>query len=380
MALLNLFWETPKPGWFNRNYGRRFVEVCLVSFDIVVEGLYQGRLALFGVEPPVDAMPRMARDRGIVPGILESARSYALRLRRWRWSWRAAGLPGVANVVLEGNSWSGTLPVPSGGSPPYNALPCLLRVSNGGTVGTPGILYQVSADGESFGPVTALGTDTSITVGDLVLTWQVGDTWNNGDEFQFRHGGRGLLLNELGAPNRKTPAASPAGDEGILHEIAGILLPKTTRIRLISADGTWWTREADGYVWRLMGGPWGWEAEKDADPSYWARGLIVIDAPEGVEHWEVMGATTHNLGEPFAVFGVNTGIEFWNRMRVTVSNFNARHMLVLSTILNFDPTKFNPSDPSTCPQGTWHEPGQIDSAGHVTASRPIEYAWFCTLQ
>lgn len=377
MALLNLLFNTPRPGWMTRDYGRRFVEVCLVSFDIVVEGLYQGRLALFGVEPPTDAMPRMARDRGIVPGIWESARSYALRLRRWRWSWRAAGLPGVADVVLDCTQWSGNSPTPTGR--PMEDVSYILHVVTSGVVGSGDIEYQLTVDGVT-GPVTSLGFATTLTIGDLVLTWQNGDVWNSFDEMHFRHGGRGLLLNELGAPNRKMPAASPAGDEGILNEIAGILLPKTTRIRLISADGTWWTREANGYVWRLMGGPWGWEAEKDADPSYWARGLIVIDAPEGVDHWEVMGATTHNLGEPFAVFGVNTGIEFWNRMRVTVSNFNARHMLVLSTILNFDPTKFNPSDPSTCPQDNWHEPGQIDSAGHVTASRPIEYAWFCTLQ
>ena len=257
----------------------------------------------------------------------------------------------------------------------------MLRVSNGGTVGIAGIQYQISTDGgATYGSVMPLGLATTVPIGDLTLTWENGDTWNNGDEFVFRHGGRGLLLNDLGGPSRGEPAASPAGDEGILHEIAGALLPKTTRIRLISADGTWWTREANGYLWRLHDGPWGWEAEKDADPEYWARGLIVIDAPEGVEPWEVMGATTHTMPEPQAVFGVNTGIEFWNRLRIVVSKWKASHMLILSTVLNFDQTKFDPRYPATGPQDTWYEPGLLDVDGNVTASRPIEYAWFATLQ
>lgn len=81
----------------------RLAEVCSLTFDVLVEGLYQGRLASmpgqvvdptgrFGGFESVDALGRVGRDRRISPGLEEPSEQYAQRLRGWRISHRRAGV------------------------------------------------------------------------------------------------------------------------------------------------------------------------------------------------------------------------------------------------------------------------------------------------
>jgi hypothetical protein len=374
VAILEEFFKNRLPGWMTRTRGRKYVEICLLAADVLVEGIQQGRLALLGHDPPPDAIPRASRDRGIVAAIDELPRDIALRFRRWLWSWRAAGIAGVADVIFEAEDWigaGGTVPRTIGGGRPTEDGNVLL-IDLGGTIGTAGIQYSVSTDGGlSYASFTHDTSDT-ITVGDVVLTWNAGANIPNGTIY-LDHGGRGLVLNDLGAPDRSNAAGSPAGDESLLHEIAQIV--GLCRIQLISADGTWWTREADGFTWRLFGGPWAWEPIADADPTQWARGLIVITNPPGIDRWELLGADAHSLDEPEATYGTTAIAEWWNRYVVTVANFKPAHMLILSTILNFDDTKFDPSDPSTCPQDNWYHSHELSGTG-IIWTRPVEYAWF----
>jgi len=374
VPILESFFSRPLPGWMTRARGRRYVEICTLAIDTLVEGLQQGRFALLGVDPPPDAIPHASRDRGIVAALTELPRDTALRFRRWRWSWRAAGLPGVADLHIDARDWTalgGGIPIAVSGRP--TELGNILRIHTDGFIGTPGIQYSFSTDGgATWSLSTALGTATTIAVGDVLLTFRNGQSLPAFD-LPLYHGGRGLRLNDLGAPTRAGAASSPAGDESLLHEIAQIVGP--CRIRLISADGTWWTREANGYTWRLSGGPWAWEPIADADPEQWARGIIVIDSPPGIAPWELLGADAHSLGEPDATYGTTAITEWWNRVTVTIGNFAPRHMLILTVVLNFDPTKFDPSDATTCPQPNWHHEHEYSGSG-IAWTRPVEYAWF----
>lgn len=357
-----------------RTRGRKYVEICLLAADVLVEGLQQARLSLLGNDPFPDAIPHASRDRGIVAALGELPRNTARRFRRWRWSWRAAGLAGVANAHIDATNWtalSGGIPTGISGDP--TELGNVLSISVDGVIGTPGITYRTSTDGgATFSSIVALGAATSITIGNVVLTFRAGQSIPAAD-LPIYHGGRGLLLNDLGAPDRSEADASPAGDESLLHEIAQIV--GACRIRLISADGTWWTREANGYTWRLSGGPWAWDAAVDADSTQWARGLIVIDSPPGIDKWELLGADAHFLGEPSASYGTTALTEWWNRLVVTIGNFAPRHMLTLAVIINFDSTKFDPSDASTCPQDNWYHSHEYSGTG-IAWTRPVEYAWF----
>jgi hypothetical protein len=375
MAIIEQLFSARLPGWMTRLRGRKYVEICTLAIDVLVEGLQQGRLALLGYDPPPDAIPHASRDRGIVAALGELPRDIALRFRRWRWSWRAAGLPGVANVHFRAPDWIG-----AGGTPPQtisgepNELGNVLLIDNGGTIGINGIQYSYSIDGGQSYPFTGLllGTSDTFIVDDVEVTFRAGQTIPVGTIY-LDHGGRGLVLNDLGAPDRADAAGSPAGDESLLHELAQVV--GECRIQLIDANGTWWTRESDGYTWRLSDGPWAWEPIADADPEQWARGLIVITNPPGIAPWELLGADAHSLGEPDASYGTTAITEWWNRLVVTIGNFAPRHMLILSVIVNFDDTKFDPSDASTCPQDNWYHSHEYSGSG-IAWTRPVEYAWF----
>ena len=377
MAIIDLFSRRSIPGWMSRTRGRRYVEICMLAADVLVEGLQQGRLALLGHDPPPDAIPHASNDRGIVAALTELPRDTALRFRRWLWSARAMGLAGVADVYFHAEDWitaGGTPPTTIGGGQP-SELGNVLLIDTGGVIGTAGIEYSYSLDGGQSYPVVgvALGTDETILVGDVEVTFRAGQVIPAGTIY-LDHGGRGLLLNDLGAPSRSDAAASPAGDESLLHELSKVV--GACRIRLIDASGTWWTREANGFTWRLAGGPWAWDPTLDADSSYWSRGLIVIDSPPDVDPWELLSVGAHYVGEPYASYGTTATMEWWNRVSVTIGRFKPANMLVHSVILNFDSTKFDPSDASTCSQDNWYNPHEYDSLGNVTLTRPVDYAWF----
>ncbi len=363
-----------------RGNGRKFVEICLLAYDGIVEGLYQGRMNLLSVDPHPSAVPHIAHDTGIVPGVFETIRSFMLRRRRARWSWRAAGLAGVADIHLNTDDWGGAIPLTFAGRPTEEGI--WISVTIGGSIGV-GFTYELSVDGGmSYGAPIAHGIGTTLTVGDVTVTFRSGDSIPVGT-LRINHGGRGLLLNDLGAPIRgNLPGSSPAGDESLLHEIAAVV--GTCRIRLASmnqdsgvgpARGTWWTREEDGTVWRFNSGPWAWESEKDMLPEYWSRGVIIIDSPPNIDPWDVLGVGSHYLDEPYASFGTTATVEWWNRLLVTIGQFKPANMLV-TVIINFDPTKFDPNDAATCMQGDWYLPHTYDVSGNVTLTRPVEYAWF----
>jgi hypothetical protein len=350
--------------------------------DAIIEGLYQGRLNLLGVDPHPSAVPHIANDTGIPNGVFETIRNYALRMRRRRWSWRAAGLAGVADVFVDGQDWAGAIPNQFSGRPTEDGNVLLIDV--GGIAGTPGIVYQKSTNGGmSYDGPYNLGTDLSITIGDLTITFLSGDSIPVGT-LRLNHGGRGLRLNDFGAPARGNVAASsPAGDESILHELAQQVGP--CRIRLVTMRaareatvqfGTWWTREADGTVWRWNYGPWAWELAKDLSNDYTQRGVIIIENPPNIEPWSVLGVGDHYLEEPYVAFGTTAPMEWWNRLYVTAVTLKPAHVLVEAIILNFNSTKFNPNDPSTCMQDDWFNPHKYDADGNVTLTRPVEYAWF----
>jgi hypothetical protein len=369
-----------------RERGRKYVDICLLAYDAIIEGLYQGRLNLLGVDPHPSAVPHIAADIGIPNGLYETIRHYAIRMRRRNWSWRAAGLAGVADIFVNTEDYVGDIPTMFSGQPTEAGV--WLSVIAGGTVGTPGIMIEISTDGGmSYAAAIDLGAATTLTVGSLVMTWQSGDSIPVGT-LRLQHGGRGLRLNDLSAPIRGSVAASsPAGDESILYELAQQV--GDCRIRLVTmrvagddnmpplpSVGTWWTREVDGTVWRWNNGPWAWETALDIDETHWARGLIIIESPPNIDRWEVLGAETHYLDEPNTTFGTSATMEWWNRLYVTAYQFKPAHIHALSIILNFDSTKFNPNDMSTCMQGDWFNPHEYDEDGNVTLTRPVEYAHF----
>lgn len=94
----------------------------------------------------------------------------------------------ITTTMLPGVSGSIGTSVPTTSGTPADTYYFVLKIVNGGTVGTSGITYQMSLDaGRNFGPVLSLGTSTSIgPVGSTGITISLASgTLTTGQQFQF---------------------------------------------------------------------------------------------------------------------------------------------------------------------------------------------------
>lgn len=132
-------------------------------------------------------------------------------------------------TALEHVAWSGTSS-PSIAGTPTAAAEIRVRFPTGGTVGTTGILYQVSTDdGSTWGTSTALGTGTTIAVLGVTLTLGAGSivdasvlrwTQTGSDVVPHRFGWRERTKHE----GVRRIVWEP-GDDGDLGEIAPVRQP-----------------------------------------------------------------------------------------------------------------------------------------------------------
>lgn len=109
MSLSQLI-EDRLPGWARAESRAHLIglaQTMALVTDALVDGLFDGRRASmpgqidalgFGGFLSVDALPAIGRDRRLPRGFAESVAAYALRLRRWRSSWRRAA---TARGLLE---------------------------------------------------------------------------------------------------------------------------------------------------------------------------------------------------------------------------------------------------------------------------------------
>jgi hypothetical protein len=118
--------------------------------------------------------------------LVEAAASYIYTTGRPALVVRAAGstapVLGVVTPTMTGTSIV-TVAVPSGGAGPVDHYEMRVKFPTGGTVGTAGIVYQVSFDGgRNYGLKTELGTLNKIAVGGVEFSLGVG-TIVAGDAF-----------------------------------------------------------------------------------------------------------------------------------------------------------------------------------------------------
>jgi hypothetical protein len=210
MSLVD-FIERRLPGWMRKpRYIQwlRLAEAISLTFDVLVEGLYEGRLASMPgqIDAPdlggfgsVDALPYTGRDRRIRRGLDETIPQYAQRLRGWRTIHREAGTdvgllkrlqeilridpPRVRVVSALGRWWSREA---GEGAFTFNTelgdgftLPATGIVPAGGGALESGIAHPWNFGGDAaeiypiiYGPVPRIGV--GLTLGDVALI--LGDT------------------------------------------------------------------------------------------------------------------------------------------------------------------------------------------------------------
>jgi hypothetical protein len=116
MALIDTL-ENALPGWMRREPFFHFTAIALgtaAMVDAMIDGLYEARLAAMpgqvsipgvpglGGFDSIEALAKIGRDRRRQRGFTESHADYALRLRRFREDWAAAGTnPGLLNELAD---------------------------------------------------------------------------------------------------------------------------------------------------------------------------------------------------------------------------------------------------------------------------------------
>jgi len=137
----------------------------------------------------------------------------------------------------------------------------------------------------------------------------------------------------------------------MLDQLAGFLLPQTTRIRIWTHVGVIYSRAADGTltIERVTPSLWDW----DGVTSLWARFWVIFDSFDGVP-WSRDG--TWNDGEawgddPSATWGSTATIEQVQAIRGIIDDWRPAQSVCKNVIVNFDPTALELASP--LPDGTW---------------------------
>ena len=124
---------------------------------------------------------------------------------------------------------------------------------------------------------------------------------------------------------------------------------------IVASDGTVTTTSAV-WNWDFVSHP----ARSDPDNPFWSDEWIVVQPSQ----WAVRPGTLADLGggdDGYALGHMATRQEVGELLGL-IAQWKAAHSCVRAIIFTTDTTLFNPSDQSTCPNGTWGAWG-IDVAG-----------------
>ncbi len=147
---------------------------------------------------------------------------------------------------------------------------------------------------------------------------------------------------------------------GILHQLRGYLNAPGT-LRIVTANGTWWTLHPDGTTEKRVTLPtknWNW----DGNPHLWARFWVILYASD--YGWvrdgtwgdgEVWGDT------PASTWGANVPLTTVQTVRAIIGERKSGYSVCKNVIVSFDNTSFDPTTApgAPLPDGTWALPGRL---------------------
>lgn len=131
-------------------------------------------------------------------------------------------------------------------------------------------------------------------------------------------------------------------------------LPGSPRVRVITRSGVWTTLESDGTI-TVENAPWDWDSsshpERNDPAAPWWSNLFVVIYSTAYVNQGVFGGGTK--------FGDNEGLgqriprEQSDELRGIMREWKRASTRIRCVIWCPDPTKFDPTDPGTCPDGFW---------------------------
>lgn len=159
-------------------------------------------------------------------------------------------------------------------------------------------------------------------------------------------------------------------------------VPGKPRVRAITRSGVWTTLESNGTI-TVESAPWNWDGVLHPERSeYWSNLFVVIYTSA----WKEQAA----IGSPGLVAGLNEGVGLKipktqaQEIRSIIGEWKAARTRVRCVIFCPDPSLFDPTNPATCPDGTWgawsapsgfgyHPTSERVRSGRVTTCRYMEF-------
>lgn len=132
----------------------------------------------------------------------------------------------------------------------------------------------------------------------------------------------------------------------------------------------WVTCESDGTITRTSA-LWNWDtishpARSDAAEPYWSDEWIVIQTSPFAERSGTLGSMTGEDGHALGHAAAHAEVDAVHGL---VGQWKGGHSCVSAVIWTTDATLFDPTDPSTCPNGRWGAWGMYDGSLYVPSSR-----------
>jgi len=151
----------------------------------------------------------------------------------------------------------------------------------------------------------------------------------------------------------------------ILEQVRAYCSPSPVRARIFTNRGDCYTIDRDGTRSRARDTAWDW----DGDASRWARWWLVIYPTTAGEPWgrQIAYDDGPNWGAVPGTWGSTAQPEDVFALQRIIRARKPRGGRCAHIIVCFDDDHFDPSDPSTLPDGTWGSTHKLSGGSYVPA-------------
>lgn len=154
-----------------------------------------------------------------------------------------------------------------------------------------------------------------------------------------------------------------------MRQLIGYLYPHRFMIRLVNAEGTWYTMYPDGSTDRSVGANWDW----DGDPELWSRFWLVLYPPPALWVPDGTWANADNStwgDDPRATWGSTATLDEVADIRSIIESWRSAHGLCVHAIISFIPGDFDPTDGQPPnPDGQWAHFSKLDAGDNCVPAR-----------
>lgn len=162
----------------------------------------------------------------------------------------------------------------------------------------------------------------------------------------------------------------------LMHQIRGFVAPHKPLLRIVNANGTWYTLNPDDTIERLKTHPasnWDW----DGNAAAWSRFWVIIYPPAGLWVRDGVWGDTELWGQAGqGTWGSSATVEEIAGLRNLIAEWKSAGAVCVKIVVSFDAGAFAPTDTSPpLPDGTWADNYKIVGGVAVPARDQRAIYW-----